>query len=72
MTNVSKSFTHKIAAKTSWHSYGTKLRHCQCHTIYYAVVHSMDGTEGIMFSGCPSVCAYVCSSVRPYPSQCIY
>jgi len=23
-----KSFTHKMAAKASWHRYGTKLRHC--------------------------------------------
>jgi len=23
-----KSFTHKMGAKTSWHRYGTKLRHC--------------------------------------------
>ena len=27
-TNLSKSFTHKMAAETSWHRYGTKLRHC--------------------------------------------
>ena len=27
-TNISKSFTHKMAAKTSLHRYGTKLRHC--------------------------------------------
>jgi len=26
VTNISKSFTHKMAAKTSWHRYGTKLR----------------------------------------------
>ena len=25
---VSTSFTHKMAAKTSWHRYGTKLRYC--------------------------------------------
>ena len=28
VTNISNSFTHKIAAKASWHRYGTKLRHC--------------------------------------------
>ena len=28
-SNISKSFTYKMAAKTSWHRYGTKLRHCQ-------------------------------------------
>ena len=27
VTNISRSFTHKMAAKTSWHRYGTKLRH---------------------------------------------
>ena len=29
VTNISKSFTYKMAAKTSWHRYGTKLRHCR-------------------------------------------
>jgi len=28
-TNIYKRFTHKMAAKTSWHRCGTKLRHCQ-------------------------------------------
>ena len=28
-TNISKSFTHKMTAKASWHRYGTKLRRCQ-------------------------------------------
>jgi len=37
-TNTSKSFTHKMAAKTSLHRYGTKLRHC--HRMYNLV---MDG-----------------------------
>jgi len=32
VTNISESFTHKMAAKTSWHRYGTKLRHC--HHMY--------------------------------------
>jgi len=31
VTNISKSFTHKMVAKTSWHRYGTKL--CHCHPI---------------------------------------
>ena len=34
VTNISESFTHKMAAKTSWHRYGTKLRHC--HPTYTA------------------------------------
>ena len=32
VTNIPKSFTHKMAAKTSWHGCGTKLRHC--HAMY--------------------------------------
>jgi len=32
VTHISQSFTHKMAAKTSWHRYGTKLRHC--HPVY--------------------------------------
>jgi len=32
VTNISKNFTHKLGAKTSWHRYGTKLRHC--HRMY--------------------------------------
>jgi len=32
--NIYKCFTYKMAAKTSWHRYGTKLRHC--HPINYS------------------------------------
>jgi len=32
VTNICKNFTHKLGAKTSWHRYGTKLRHC--HRMY--------------------------------------
>ena len=28
VTNISHSFTYKMAAKINWHRYGTKLRHC--------------------------------------------
>ena len=31
-TNISPSFTHKMAAKIIWHRYGSKLRHC--HHMY--------------------------------------
>jgi len=27
VTNISESFTYKMAAKINWHRYGTKLRH---------------------------------------------
>jgi len=33
VTDISKSFAHKMAAKTSWHRYGTKLRHS--HPMYW-------------------------------------
>jgi len=33
VTDISKSFAHKMAAKISWHRYGTKLRHC--HRMYW-------------------------------------
>ena len=29
VTGIFQSFTYKMAAKTSWHRYGTKLRHCR-------------------------------------------
>jgi len=32
VAKISKSFTDKMAAKTNWHKYGTKLRHC--HAMY--------------------------------------
>ena len=38
VTNISKSFTYKMAAKTSWHRYGTKLRHCR---LMYTIGHEM-------------------------------
>ena len=28
VTNISRSFTYKMAAKINWRIYGTKLRHC--------------------------------------------
>jgi len=34
--NIYESFTHKMAAKASWHRYGTKLRHC--HTMYIPII----------------------------------
>ena len=33
-----QSFTYKTAAKTSWHRYGTKLRHC--HPVYRPMLAS--------------------------------
>jgi len=32
VTNVSQSFTNKMAAKINWHRYGAKL--CYCHPMY--------------------------------------
>ena len=36
VTSFSKCFTHKMAAETSWHRYGTKLRHC--HPMYITLI----------------------------------
>ena len=36
VTNISKSFTYKMAAETSWHRQGTILRHC--HPTYTLMV----------------------------------
>ena len=32
LVNIYKPFTHKMVAKTSWHTYATKWRHC--HPMY--------------------------------------
>jgi len=37
VTNISRSFSHKMAAETSWHRYGTKLRHC--HPVYGGIFY---------------------------------
>jgi len=39
LTRIFRSFTYKMAVKTGWHRYGTKLRHCHrmysgAHTCY--------------------------------------
>jgi len=50
VTHVSKSSTHNMAAKSSWHRYGNKLRHC--HPMYtYPRTHSLTHR-----SACSSVC----------------
>jgi len=38
VTNISQSFTYKMAAKTSCHIYGTKL--CHCHPMYSKNTHT--------------------------------
>jgi len=43
--------------------------HClHKHFIFYTAAHAVDGTEGIMFSGCPFVCACAGLYVRAYIS----
>ena len=37
VTHVSKSSTHNMAAKSSWHRYGNKLRHCHTHRTILSV-----------------------------------
>ena len=45
VTNISKDFTHKTAAITSWHRYGTKLRHCHTMSILILVQNSSKPTK---------------------------
>jgi len=43
-----KSFTNKMAAKTSWHRYGTKLR--QCHHMYTPIIESWEQQHSVVIS----------------------
>jgi len=52
VTDISQSFTRKMAAKINWHRYGTKLRHCR--PVYYYTRLAFRGL---------SVCLSVCLSV---------
>jgi len=49
VTDISQSFTRKMAAKINWHRYGTKLRHCR--PMYYYTRLAFRG-----LSVCLSVC----------------
>ena len=40
------------------------------NSVYDASVDAVDGAGGIMFSGCPSVCAYECT-VRAFMRLCM-
>jgi len=65
MTNISQSFTYKMAAKLNWHRYGTKLNHCyHTYTNRKPLVarSSRASEERIMRS---------VVSVRPFP-PCIF
>ena len=42
VANISESFTHKMAAKTSWHRYVTKLRQCHLWSVCLSVGHSRE------------------------------
>jgi len=51
VTDISQSFTRKMAAKINWHRYGTKLRHCR--PVYYYTRLAFRG-----LSVCLSVCRH--------------
>ena len=49
-TSIFRSFTYKMAAKTGWHRYGTKLRHCH---LMYTLRHSNNAhTRTYMLHNC--------------------
>ena len=43
MKTFLRVFTYKMAAKASWHRYGTKLRHC--HPMYFNVRSKADVSQ---------------------------
>ena len=47
VANIFRSFTHKMATKTSWRRYGSKLRHC--HLMLLSVLWRcwLGGRKGI-------------------------
>jgi len=49
VANISESFTHKMAAKTSWRRYGTKLRHC--HPMY-SVTGAHRSVQAFLHNSC--------------------
>ena len=58
VTNISKSFTHKMAAETSWHRQGTNLRHC--HIMYTSsLTKSFDTLQTCVVDGENCSCYYV-------------
>jgi len=66
VTNISESFTHKMAAKTSWHRYGTKLRHCHPIVSYEANLYVAKQSRD--HSSCN--CTPLCSDVPALSSSC--
>jgi len=42
VTNISKSFTHKMATETSWHRHGTKLQMSDVRTALLTSIDSYD------------------------------
>ena len=45
ITEVYKSFTYNMAAKTSWHRYNTNL--CHCHPMYRVHLMLRIGNESV-------------------------
>jgi len=45
VTDISQSFTHKMAAKTSWHRYAAKLRHGHPMNTACVSEHFLNGTS---------------------------
>jgi len=58
-TNISRSFTYKMAAKVNWHRYGTKLRHR--HSMYMKVKCVVRYPMWSVGAGCSS------PFLRPWP-----
>ena len=63
LTNTCQSFTQRMAAKTSWHRYGTKLRHC--HPMYtlvallQAYIHWKEKKHVFLYKNFISSCGFI-------------
>ena len=48
VTNISHSFTYKMATEINWHRHGTKLRHCH-PTMYISCIVSLSRTTVVSY-----------------------
>jgi len=45
VASIFRSFTYKMAAKTGWHRYGTKLRHCHPVLFFFMAYSSFSRAQ---------------------------
>ena len=65
VTNLSRSFTYKTAAKTSWNRHETKLRHCYPVHIQEAQLSPRDRACQLKFCQLPRNSAETTCTISP-------